>query len=345
VSAYKVRLRERLQEALGDAYTIERELGGAGMSRVFLATETTLGRRVVVKALPPEMSGSLVAGRFRREVQLIAQLRHPHVVPLLAAGESGRLLYYTMPYVAGESLRARLDRDGALPTPEAVRVLREIADALAYAHGRGVVHRDLKPDNILLADGHVLIVDFGIAKALQASADAEPGSDGAVRPFTSAGIALGTPAYMSPEQAAADPQVDHRADLYALGVLAYEMLAGQHPFTPRPPQAMLAAHVAEIPAPLSRRRAGLPRALAALVMRCLEKRPTDRPQTAAEVARALDALGLTPPGGGVVVAPPAPPAPATAPAATGGTRTWLVVVLCAATLVLGLGLGLWLGRR
>ena len=343
MTSFRAQLRDRLQEALGERYTIERELRGAGMSRVFVATETTLGRSVVVKVLPPEMSGGLSGARFRREVQLIAQLRHPHVVPLLTAGEHRRLLYYTMPLVDGESLRARIDREGAFPLSPAVKLLREIADALAYAHGRGIVHRDLKPDNILIADGHANVVDFGIAKAVAASHD---GGASEGRPFTSAGVALGTPSYMSPEQAAADPSVDHRADLYALGVLAYEILAGRHPFAGRPPQAMLAAHVTEKPEPVARRRADLPNALAALVGRLLEKRPADRPQSAAEVIQALDAipLGATQEGPAAsVAAPSGAAAPERAP--SGGIGPWLVVALCAATLALGLALGLWFGRR
>ena len=202
-------LRDQLQVTLGAAYAVERELGAGGMSRVFVAQDTALGRKVVVKVLPPALAGGIDVERFHREVQLAAQLRHPHIVPLLTAGEGGGLLYYTMPYVEGASLRTYLDRQGELPVGEAVKLLREVADALCYAHRRGVVHRDIKPENILLEDGHALVTDFGIAKALSAP----PGAGGAM---TSVGFAIGTPTYMAPEQAAADPHVDHRADLYAL---------------------------------------------------------------------------------------------------------------------------------
>ena len=293
-------LREQLQTTLGDGYAVERELGGGGMSRVFVAVETTLGRRVVVKVLPPETSGAVSAERFRREVQLAARLQHPYVVPLLSAGESGGLLYYTMPYVTGETLRARLARDGALALPAAVRVLRDVARALAYAHRQGIVHRDIKPENILLGeDGDALVSDFGVAKALVA---ATGGSGGARSALTSVGFALGTPGYMAPEQALADPATDHRADLYALGVVAYEALAGSHPFAGRPAQALVAAHATEAPEPLSRRRASVPAGLAALVMRLLEKHPADRPQSADEVLAELEGVSTPADGGSRVAA-------------------------------------------
>ena len=281
-------LREHLQATLGASYTIERELGGGGMSRVFLAHETSLGRSVVVKLLPPDLGAGVDAERFRREVRLAAQLQHPHIVPLLSAGERDGLLYYTMPYVAGESLRALIDRSGELPVAGALRLLRDIADALAYAHRQGVVHRDLKPANVLLEEGHAVVIDFGVAKALSAAANAHA--------LTAAGIALGTPAYMAPEQAAAEPTADHRADLYAFGILAYEMLAGQPPFAGRNATQLLAAHLTVAPEPLTARRPGVSPELAALVMRCLEKRPADRPQSADEVIRALDTMPTRPVG-------------------------------------------------
>ena len=284
-------LRDQLQRSLGDAYTLERELGGGGMSRVFLANETALGRQVVVKVLPPEMAAQLSLERFKREILLAARLQHPHIVPVLSAGDSGGSPYFTMPFVEGESLRARLARHGELPVSEAIRLLREIASALAYAHDRGVVHRDIKPDNVLISGGSAMVTDFGVAKALSASSNAEVGS------VTSLGVALGTPAYMSPEQASADPSVDHRADIYAFGVLAYELLTGQPPFVGRTPQNLLVAHVTEAPEPISKRRASLPTALAGLVMRCLEKRPADRVQSAAEIVHALD--DITTPSGGM----------------------------------------------
>ncbi len=280
-------IQARLQRTLTGAYTLERELGGGGMSRVFLATDIALGREVVVKVLPTEMSGELAIERFRREISIAARLQHPHVVPLLAAGDVDGLPFFTMPFVAGESLRVRLAREGELPIPEAVRILREVASALAYAHAHNVVHRDIKPENILLSGGAAMVTDFGVAKAVDAATTNAGGG------ITSVGVALGTPAYMAPEQASADPALDQRADIYAWGVLAYEMICGQAPFAGRTSQAMIAAHIAEAPEDLSRRRPGAPQALTDLVMRCLAKRPADRPQTADELVRALDTIAIT----------------------------------------------------
>ena len=280
-------IRAKLETTLEGTYTIERELGGGGMSRVFVATETALARPVVVKVLPEEMGGQLSTERFKREISIAARLQHPHVVPLLTAGEVDGIPYFTMPFVDGESLRARLARSGELPLTEAIRILREVASALAYAHAHGLVHRDIKPDNVLISSGSAMVTDFGVAKAI---VDAnKSGSQG----ITSVGMALGTPAYMAPEQASADPLVDHRADLYAWGTMAYEMLTGQTPFSGRSPQGMLAAHVTEAPEPVTRRRSGIPPGLATIVMRCLEKRPADRPQSADELLRGLDALSTT----------------------------------------------------
>jgi len=277
-------LSERLQAALGAAYRIERELGGGGMSRVFLAEELRLARRVVVKVLPPELAAEINVDRFNREIQLLASLQHPHIVPLLAAGGSADVLYYTMPFIEGEPLRMRLARDGELPVRDAVRILGAVADALAYAHARGIVHRDIKPDNVLLSGKHALVADFGVAKAVsQAKGGSESG-------LTSVGVSLGTPAYMAPEQAAGDPNVDHRADIYAFGAMAYEMLTGRPPFTSLSPHQMLAAHIADPVPPITDRRPSLPPALADLVMRCLEKNPSDRPQTAAEMQQVLEAV-------------------------------------------------------
>ncbi|HEX7124027.1 MAG TPA: serine/threonine-protein kinase [Gemmatimonadaceae bacterium] len=283
-------LHERLQAALGDAYTLERELGGGGMSRVFLAIERALGRSVVVKVLSPHLTEGVSAERFTREVKLAARLQHPHIVPLLSAGEAAGLPWFTMPFVEGETLRARLARVGELPVAEALRTLREIASALAYAHGRGIVHRDIKPENVLLSEGTAMVSDFGVAKALS---DA---GEGTATAMTSLGVALGTPAYMAPEQGMADPRTDHRADIYAFGVLAYELLAGRTPFANRSPQAMLAAHVTEAPEPIDRLRPSTPPALAALVMQCLAKLPADRPQSAQDLVHAIDAI--TTPGAG-----------------------------------------------
>jgi serine/threonine-protein kinase len=272
-------LLTRLQAALGDRYTVERELGAGGMGRVFVALERGLERRVAVKVLPPDLTAALSVERFRREIQLAASLQHPHIVPLLSAGESGGLLFYTMPFIDGETLRARLAREGQLLVPDAVRILRDVLDALAYAHRRGVVHRDIKPENVLLVDDHALVTDFGVAKALTQAT----GGGG----LTSAGMALGTPAYMAPEQAAGDPGVDHRSDVYAAGVLAYEMLGGHPPFS-GVAQRVLAAQVMNSPEPVARLRPDVPPALASSVMRCLEKNPANRWQSADELKRELD---------------------------------------------------------
>jgi tetratricopeptide (TPR) repeat protein/tRNA A-37 threonylcarbamoyl transferase component Bud32 len=281
-------LQQQLAAAVGGTYRIERELGGGGMSRVFLAEETALARRVVIKVLPPEMAAGVNRDRFHREIQLAAKLQHPHVVPLLTAGAAGDLLYYVMPFIDGESLRARLARQRELPIPEAVRILREVVDALAYAHRNGVVHRDIKPDNVLLSEGHALVADFGVAKAVTASSGASS--------LTSLGMALGTPAYMAPEQAAADPHVDHRADIYAVGALAYEMLCGRPPFTAPTPQAVMAAHVTQMPEPVALHRPAVSEPLNGLVMRCLAKKAADRWQSAGELMPLLEAL-VTPSGG------------------------------------------------
>ncbi len=277
-------LRDQLQRTLGDAYVIERELGGGGMSRVFVARERALDRTVVIKVLPDELAGQLSLERFKREIAVAARLQHAHIVPLLTAGETGGLPYFTMPFVEGESLRARLSKGGELPVAEAVRILREVASALAYAHEHGVVHRDIKPENVLLSGGAAMVTDFGVAKAVTASTEGGAGG------LTTRGVALGTPAYMSPEQASADPTVDHRADVYAWGVLAYELLSGGTPFGGRPTMAQIAAHVTEAPEDVTKRRPAVPEPLAALVMRALAKRPADRPQSASELMHALDAL-------------------------------------------------------
>jgi tetratricopeptide (TPR) repeat protein/TolB-like protein len=275
-------LRDQLQRTLGTTYVLERELGGGGMSRVFVAHETALGRKVVVKVLSPELAAGISVDRFRREIQLAAQLQHAHIVPVLAAGETDGLPFYTMPFVEGESLRARLG-GGALPVGEVLSYLRDVARALAYAHARGVVHRDIKPDNVLVAGGSAVVTDFGVAKALSSARGEIPGGT-----LTSVGTSLGTPAYMAPEQVAADPDTNHRADLYAFGAMAYELLAGRSPFGGRTPQRMLAAHLSERPETIEQLRPDTPPQLAELVMRCLATDPGDRPQTADAVLRELD---------------------------------------------------------
>ncbi len=293
-------LLDRIQRALGASYRIERDLGG-GMSRVFVAEDLRLGRKVVLKVLPPELAGGVNVERFEREVRLAARLQHPHIVPLLDAGSAGDLPYYLMPLVEGESLRSRLVREGELPLGEAVRLLREILDALAYAHAHGVVHRDIKPDNILLTAHHAVVTDFGVAKAVfDATSDAR---------LTSTGISLGTPAYMAPEQIAGEPGVDHRADIYAVGSLAFEMVTGLPPFRGATTQQILAAHMST-PAPsLTTLRQAIPPVLDAIVLRCLEKRPADRWQSASEIIPQLDAVGSS----GAISSPRA-----TVPAAAAG---------------------------
>jgi tRNA A-37 threonylcarbamoyl transferase component Bud32/tetratricopeptide (TPR) repeat protein len=277
-------LQDQLSSSLSGAYTIEKELGGGGMSRVFLAEESRLRRRVVVKVLSPELAAGISAERFEREIQLAASLMQANIVPVLSTGETNGLPYYTMPFVEGESLRSRLMREGGIPAGEVPGILRDVARALAYAHERGVVHRDIKPDNVLLSGGAAVVTDFGIAKALAAAR----GPAGAT--LTQFGTSIGTPAYMSPEQAAGDPDVDHRADIYSLGCMAYELLSGQLPFANRTPQRMLAAHMAEEAKPLLEIVPLTAPALATLVMSCLAKDADARPQSAGELIKALDAI-------------------------------------------------------
>jgi eukaryotic-like serine/threonine-protein kinase len=275
-----------LQQSLGDSYTIERELGGGGMSRVFIAEDVSLGRRVALKVLPPDLAGPLNADRFRREILLAARLQDPHIVPVLSAGQTADgTPYYTMPLVDGESLRARLARHGAMPIADTLRILRDVAKALAYAHELGVVHRDIKPDNVLLTRRDALVADFGVAKALSSARDEVPNPT-----LTVAGTALGTPAYMAPEQIAADPNMDHRADLYAFGAMAYEMVTGRPPFIASAPQRILAAHLSQKPEDVSGLRPDTPPGLASLIMRCLAKEPGERPQSASEALEELDSL-------------------------------------------------------
>jgi serine/threonine-protein kinase len=286
---------EHLQDALGANYQLDRELTGGGMSRVFVAVDRVLGRNVVVKVLPPELAAGVNRDRFRREIQVAAQLQHPHIVPLLSAGEQGDLLWYTMPYIEGESLRAALERKKQFTAREVMRILHDVVDALAFAHARGVIHRDIKPANILTQGSHALVADFGVAKALSA---AMPLSG-----VTSAGIAIGTPAYMAPEQLAGDANADHRMDIYAVGLLAYELVTGMSPFTGPSPRETLAAQLTRDPKPLHEVSPGIPRSLSTLIMRCLAKDPAARPQSADEVLHELDSmtmpLGVTPQGGGV----------------------------------------------
>ena len=278
-------LRDQLQDALGASYTITRELGGGGMSRVFVAREEALRRNVVVKVLPPDLVAGVNAERFDREIELAAGLQHPHIVPVLTAGNMNGVPYYTMPFVDGESLRGRLTSGGALPMTEVIGVLRDVAKALAYAHERGIVHRDIKPDNVLLSGGSATVTDFGIAKALSAARTVTPGGT-----LTQIGTSIGTPAYMSPEQAAADPATDHRADIYSFGCLAYEVIAGRPPFLAKSPQKLLAAQMGETPQVVSELRPDVPAALSQLVMKCLAKDADDRPQRASDLVRVLETV-------------------------------------------------------
>jgi serine/threonine-protein kinase len=291
-------LRDELQRTLGGTYTLERELGGGGMSTVFVARDNSLGRAVVVKVLPYELAAAVSVDRFKREIMLSAALQHPHIVPVLTAGEIPAdasvspptpLPYFVMPFVEGESLRTRLER-GPLSVRETVNILKDVARALAYAHGRGVIHRDIKPDNILLTTGSATVTDFGVAKALTASRETRRPLPQGNRSgtITIVGTSIGTPAYMAPEQAAGDPSMDHRADLYALGIVGYEMLVGAPPFHGRPPQQLLAAHLTEKPSPIGSRRYDVPAALNSLLMQLLEKEPGKRPKSAAEVVRSLE---------------------------------------------------------
>jgi serine/threonine-protein kinase len=312
------------------------------MSRVFVAEELALGRRVVVKVLAPELAESLSGERFAREARLAARLQDPRIVPVLTAGAIGELPYYTMPFVEGESLRARMSRTAspghAIPLSEAISVLRDVALALEYAHAHDVVHRDIKPENVLLSGRTAVVTDFGIAKALVAAGTGghqrpERGSARDLQTLTQLGVSLGTPAYMAPEQAVGDT-VDHRADLYAWGVMAYELLTGAHPFAGKTSaQQLIAAHVSEKPAPLGSRAHGLPAALDALVMPSLEKDPAARPQSARDVVAALDTISSQVSGGMI----------AATGARTHGGRGWMIA---AAAVVGGIALGaLLIARR
>jgi serine/threonine protein kinase len=281
----------RLTAALADRYRIERELGAGGMATVYLAEDLRHRRNVAVKVLRPELAATLGGDRFFREIEVAARLQHPHILPLLDSGDAGGFLYYVMPYVAGESLRERLAREGELPVHDAVRILAEVVDALAAAHAEGIVHRDIKPDNVMLSGRHALVTDFGVAKAVSEATGRQQ--------LTTAGVALGTPSYMAPEQATADPQLDYRVDIYAAGVLGYEMLTGGPPFSGRTAQEILAAQVTQAPQAITARRAAVPASLEAVIMKCLEKRPADRWQKAEDLLAQLEILatptaGVTP---------------------------------------------------
>jgi serine/threonine-protein kinase len=325
-------LRDRLQAALGDAYTIERELGGGGMSHVFVATERRLDRQVVVKLLPPDLAGGVSLDRFHREIQLVARLQNPHIVPVITAGEADGVPFFTMPFVEGRSLREVLKAGTRISVTEGANILRDVATALGYAHERGIVHRDIKPDNVLLSGGAAVVTDFGVAKAISTAREGTaPGGS-----LTQIGFSLGTPAYMAPEQAAADPSTDHRADIYSFGVMAYELFAGAPPFAGRLPAALLAAQMTEIPPLLSVARPDAPVPLVELVRRCLEKDPAKRPQSAAELVQGLD-LALTSSGQVALGAAPA--------ASAAKTNRNVLAIAFAALFAIAATAGLLISRR
>ncbi len=264
-------LLQRLESAFGGRYEIQRELGRGGMATVYLARDRKHDRQVAVKVLDPEVAGAIGPQRFLQEIRIAARLTHPNILPLHDSGDADGLLYYVMPYVAGESLRDRLDRERHLALDEAARIVRTVAAALSYAHGQGVIHRDIKPENILLAGGQAIVADFGIARAIDAA-----GTDR----LTGTGLAIGTPAYMSPEQVGAERMLDGRTDIYSLGCVAYEMLGGEPPFTGPSAQAVMARHAVDPPPPLRTLRPAVPRDVEVAVERALAKVPKDRFPTA-----------------------------------------------------------------
>lgn len=277
-------IRSRLTLAVADRYTVERELGGGGMSRVFVALEHALGRRVVIKTLPEDATlGTSAAERFRREILTAARIEHANIVPVLAAGDIAGTPYFVMPWVDGDSLRQLLQRE-RVPLPQAISILRDVARALAAAHAQGVVHRDIKPENILLSGGAARVTDFGVAKALSVATQSPATNAG----MTGLGISIGTPAYMAPEQLAADPALDHRADIYAWGLVAYELLSGHYPFEGLSGAALLQAQLGTNPPALAQRDPSIPAGVSGLVVRTLLKDPANRPQSATELIAALD---------------------------------------------------------
>jgi serine/threonine protein kinase/tetratricopeptide (TPR) repeat protein len=297
-----------LTAALSDRYRIERELGAGGMATVYLAHDLRHERKVAVKVLRGDLAASLGPDRFHREIRVAAALQHPHIVPLYDSGAADGRLFYVMPYVEGQSLRQKLMKAGELPVADAVRILRDVADALTEAHRHGVVHRDLKPENVMLSGRHALVTDFGVAKAVSESTGRQT--------LTTLGVALGTPSYMAPEQATADPNTDHRADIYAFGVLAYELLAGRTPFRGGSPQEVLAAHVTQAAEPVT------------------NVRPADRWQNAEELIPALESA-ITPSGG---LAPTS--AVAAAPGGGRSTRRW-VAAAAGAVILAVVAFGAW----
>ncbi len=283
-------LPDRLRTALAGRYTIERELSRGGMALVFLARDLRHHRTVAIKVLRPELAVALGAERFLREIRITAGLTHPNILPLLDSGEADGFLFYVMPYVEGESLRDRVDREKQLPLDDAIQIAREVADALSHAHSHDVVHRDIKPENILLEAGHAVVADFGIARAITAAGGEQ---------LTATGLAVGTPAYMSPEQAAGDSVLDGRSDVYALGCVLYEMLAGEPPFTGRTAESIARQHLAASPARIRVVRPTVPEPLEEAILRALAKAPADRYPTATQFAQALMQAAASEPAVGV----------------------------------------------
>jgi serine/threonine-protein kinase len=269
----------QVRQALAGRYAVERVLGEGGMATVYLAEDVKHRRKVAVKVMRPELAATLGAERFLREIEIAAQLSHPHILPVHDSGEAEGVLYYVMPYVDGESLRERMMKDGALPVDEALQLAREVAEALGYAHKRGIIHRDIKPGNVMLGEGHALVADFGIARATSGGGEA----------LTRTGLAVGTPQYMSPEQATGERDIDARADVYAVGAVMYEMLGGLPPYVGPTPQAVLAKSLTEDVPPLRTVRPEIPAPVAQVVMKALARRPTDRYATGAELAEAIAA--------------------------------------------------------
>jgi serine/threonine-protein kinase len=276
-------LRDLLQSSLGSGYRLSRELGGGGMAKVFVADDPAVGRRVVVKVLSPDLAAGVNTDRFKREIQVAVSLHHPRIVPVLSAGQSGDdLLYYTMPFIEGETLRALIKRECQLPLDQSLAIAHDVAEALQYAHDQNIVHRDIKPENILIerATGRAVVTDFGIARAIERAAD--------ITTVTSTGLTLGTPTYMSPEQAAADRDLDGRSDIYSLGCVLYEMLAGVPPFTGPTARAIIARHMTEAPPSLRIVKPDLPVGAGVLLERMLAKAREARPATASALVDAID---------------------------------------------------------
>jgi serine/threonine protein kinase len=273
-------LIERLRRSFADEYRLDEELRGGSMSRLFRGTDLSDNRAVVIKVLPPELTSDVMAARFRRETRVTARLRHPNILTVITTGVKDGLMYYVMPYISGESLRDRLDREQLLPIDDCIRILADIAAALSYAHEQGIIHRDIKPENILLQNDNAILADFGVAAAL-----AMPGETAHSR-ITRTGMTLGTVGYMAPEQAFGDADVDHRADIDALGVVGHEMISGSPPFTGATTQAILAANLTQPPPRLEYLRADVPPRVARAIEKALMKSPTDRFQTARDFSAA-----------------------------------------------------------